>query len=194
MIERLSDFSLVAAPWIFDAEGGFVNDAADRGGATKYGISLAFLRLLTDADGDGWKDGDLNRDGVVDQNDILWLDKPQAEAIYLRYFWDGARCGELPYYVALPLFDARVNHVPKVAALLVQRALRVTCDGVIGPQTIRAAKACDPDDFLSWYLAYRAQHFADIVRMDSTQARFELGWYRRLMLLHNFVFALTLSL
>lgn len=182
MIKLITSFQL-AVPWIFDAEGGYVNDTADRGGATQYGISLRYLQLVPDEDGDGFKEGDLNRDGKVDGDDVVQLTKDQATQIYEREFWAGARCGEMPLHVALCLFDGRVNHAPGVAAMLVQRALRIDQDGDIGLQTIRAAGASNPGTFLSYYLAYRAQFYTDLVRMNSTQAKFELGWYRRLFLL-----------
>ena len=40
---------------LLEIEGGWVNDPKDRGGATKYGISLRFLAAegAFDADGDG---------------------------------------------------------------------------------------------------------------------------------------------
>lgn len=186
MIKLITPFAL-AAPWIFDAEGGFVNDTADLGGATKFGISVRYLQLEPDEDGDGFKEGDLNRDGKVDIDDVRWLTKEQALQIYETDFWAGARCGEMPPHVALCLFDARVNHAPGVAAMLVQRALRVNQDGQIGPETIRAACASTPATFLSYYLAYRAQFYVDLVRMNSTQARFELGWLRRLFLLQAYI-------
>ena len=186
MIKPITSFDC-AAPWILGAEGGYVNIIGDRGSATKYGISLRYLILKPDSDGDGFKDGDLNHDGLIDFNDVQILTERQALAIYETDFWTAGRCGEMPRHVALALFDGRVNHSPKVAAMLVQRALRVDQDGLIGPATIRAACDSDPATFLGYYLAHRAQFYADLVRMDSTQAQFELGWYRRLFLLQAYI-------
>jgi hypothetical protein len=45
-------------------EGGFVNDPKDPGGATKYGISLRFLRDLAPELGDVDGDGDVDADDV----------------------------------------------------------------------------------------------------------------------------------
>ncbi len=183
-----------AAPWILGAEGGFVNAVEDRGGATKYGISLRYLQLLDDRDQDGHKDGDLNRDGKVDVADIRWLTESDALDIYERDFWHAGRCGEMPLHVALCVFDGRVNHRVKPQARLVQQALRVQCDGIIGDKTITAAQRCAAVDFLPDYFSYRARHYADIVRMDSSQAKFERGWYRRCFLLHAYILRAQFSI
>ena len=183
---NISDYA-VAEPWIFEAEGGYVNDKVDRGGATIYGISFNFLKRLEDDDGDGFVDGDIDKDGDVDSDDIKHLTRDAVNDIYRKYFWNAARCGEMPLAQALCLFDARVNHRPKTAAKLVQRALGVKMDGIIGAHTIKIANNNAARLFLPNYFSYRAQLYADIVRMDSSQARFERGWYRRLFLLHAFI-------
>lgn len=174
-------------PWILDAEGGYVDDAADRGGATSHGISLDFLRLLPDHDGDGFLDGDLDRDGDVDAADIRSMDTAHAIDLYHTHFWRPDRCDELPPGVALCLFDGLVNHRPRTARLLVQRALRVTVDGDIGPATRATAGRCNPRVFLADYCSYRSKLYADIVRNSPDQVKFERGWFRRLFLLQQYI-------
>jgi lysozyme family protein len=53
---------------VLGTEGGFVDDKVDRGGTTKFGISLRFLAAegAFDADGDGKADFDLDLDGDID--------------------------------------------------------------------------------------------------------------------------------
>lgn len=76
-------------PTVFEHEGfgKFTDDKRDPGGATKYGISLLFLSGLQDLDKDGWRDGDLNRDGKVDAQDIHSLNLPISQQLYHDYFW-----------------------------------------------------------------------------------------------------------
>jgi lysozyme family protein len=184
-------FQRLAVPWILDAEGGYVDDAADRGGATRHGISLNFLRSLPDHDGDGFLDGDLDRDGDVDVDDIRRMDTARAIDLYHQYFWAPDRCDELAPAVALCLFDGLVNHAPRTARMLVQRGLRVLVDGDIGPKTRAAAAQANPGAFLADYCSWRAMCYADLVDRDPTQARFRRGWFRRLFLLQHYTLEMT---
>jgi hypothetical protein len=61
-----------AAKKLLLIEGGFVDDPTDRGGTTKYGISLRFLAAAGafDSDGDGIADFDLDMDGDIDGADV----------------------------------------------------------------------------------------------------------------------------
>ena len=182
-------FKRIAVPWILDAEGGFVNEASDRGGATKYGISIKFLRLLPDHDGDGFVDGDLDRDGDVDIEDIQGLDVEDAIDLYHQYFWLSYKCAAFNNpAIALCLFDAVVNHRPKTAKILLQRGLGVTADGDIGPRTMRAAQEINADIFLPLYFSFRAKLFHDIVKRHSDQDVYFRGWLRRLFLLQQYIY------
>ena len=55
-------------------EGGYVNDPADPGGPTKYGVTLGTLRALA---------RDVTVDGVVDVADVRALSVAQAVEIFL---------------------------------------------------------------------------------------------------------------
>lgn len=151
-----------------NVEGGHVNDAADRGGETKFGISR---RAYPDLD-------------------IANLTDFQARDLYHRDYWRATRVHELPPPLDLAVFDAVVQHPPRVAIGFLQQALGVMGDGLIGPQTITAARIAVNRDRASAVLvdmlARRAQFFAGLVTADSTQAKFLHGWLRRLFLLHSF--------
>lgn len=160
-----------AMAWLLrpDIEGGYVNDVTDRGGETKYGISARTYPNV----------------------DIKNLTMDQATDIYWRDYWQANYCGALPAPLALALFDAVVQHQPRSAGSLLQQALGVLGDGIIGPQTITAARqACTRDGghaVLADLLARRAQFYAGLVTANSSQARFLHGWMRRLFLLHAFI-------
>lgn len=180
-------FQDVALDWVLDAEGGFVDDPTDRGGATNLGISINFLRGLPDHDGDGFLDGDIDQDGDVDVDDIRRLNHALAAELYYRHFWSPDRCDELPPAVALCLFDGMVNHGPRTARVLVQRALGVTADGNVGPRTRAAAKKVNQRVFLVDYLSYRAKLYADITRSRPEQEKFLRGWFVRLFTLQTYI-------
>ena len=72
---------------VIGREGGMVNNPADRGGLTKYGISQAAYPKL----------------------DITGLTADQAAAIYKRDYWDAIKADELPPAIREMAFDAAVN-------------------------------------------------------------------------------------
>lgn len=99
-------------------EAGFVDNPADPGGATKYGISA---RAYPDLD-------------------IRNLSVEAAKAIYRRDYWNRV-CGDiLPPGLALLLFDAAVNAGVDQAVRWLQRAAAVREDGQLGPVTLAAAR------------------------------------------------------
>ena len=95
-----------AARKLLQIEGGFVDDPKDRGGATKYGISLRFLAAegAFDEDGDGKADFDLDLDGDIDGQDIRDVTQdslrqaiamiPQDPALFHRSVMDNIRYGQ----------------------------------------------------------------------------------------------------
>ena len=119
---------------VIDREGGYVHHPADRGGATRYGITEAVARA----------------NGYA--GDIRQFARPAAVAIYRRLYWTRPcfdRVAEQAPRLAAELFDTGVNMGPAVAAGFLQRALNalnrgasdypdVLLDGRIGPQTLAA--------------------------------------------------------
>ncbi len=116
-------------------EGGFVNDPDDPGGATNLGVTLATARRLG---------LDKDRDGDVDVADVKKLTPEDAEAVYLRHYYEGPKVDRLPEVLQASVFDMYVNAgsnaVKILQRLLGQMGQQVTVDGKIGPQTIAASK------------------------------------------------------
>lgn len=116
-------------------EGGLVDDLNDRGGVTKYGISLRFLKA---------HGIDLNDDGKADAEDIKELTRKQAEQIYWGQFWLTLNCDLIePAELSKLVFEFGVNAGNLRAGKCLQKALRaagqsVWVDGIIGPKTIEA--------------------------------------------------------
>lgn len=128
-------------------EGGFVNDPADPGGATKYGVTIHTLRRLG---------LDLDRDGTVGVSDVARLSRAQAVDIFLDHYFARPRLGELPEALQPSVFDMYVNAGSNAINIL-QRLLRdmgqaVAVDGVVGPRTIAAAQAA---------MSMAVEHFVD---------------------------------
>ncbi|MCC5987152.1 MAG: peptidoglycan-binding protein [Pararhodobacter sp.] len=117
-------------------EGGFVNDPDDPGGATNFGVTIHTMRRLG---------LDLTGDGVIDESDVRALTREQAIEIFITHYWARPRINALPEPLQPPVFDMYVNAgsnaVRILQRLLVDMGHDIAVDGVIGPQTIRAAQA-----------------------------------------------------
>ena len=116
-------------------EGGFVEDPDDPGGATKYGVTIHTLRRL-------WLD--VTGDGRVDGADVRRLTQAQAVEIYIDHFFRRPGIGALPEVLQPSVFDMYVNagaHAVKILQRLCgQMGFACSEDGLIGPETIRAAQ------------------------------------------------------
>jgi len=116
-------------------EGGFVNDPDDPGGATNHGVTIHTMRRLG---------MDLNRDRRIDVKDVRALTRAQAVEIFIEHYYTRPGIAALPEAIQASVFDMQVNAGPNAVRIL-QRLLTdmgFPCepDGVIGPQTIRAAQ------------------------------------------------------
>lgn len=129
----MSTFEL-AIDRVIKHEGGFVNNPNDPGGATKYGISLRWLKSI------GELTYDLNHDGDIDINDIRKMNIEEAKTIYRKEWWDKYNYALIKdQLIATKIFDLSVNMGAKQAHKLVQRALwsingyqTLLDDGVLG--------------------------------------------------------------
>lgn len=149
-------------------EGGFVDDPEDPGGATKFGISLRAAQGFGSL-------ADVDHDGDVDRSDILELTVEDAAGIYRAQYWTTLRCDEIPAGLDLMLFDFGVNAGPTAAVRLLQGALAVKVDGVIGPKTLAAVRAADRPRAIDAMATRRQQFYRSLAKFP----RFGRGWLRR---------------
>lgn len=122
---------------LIDREGGYVNNSADKGGPSCFGITEAVARA------NGYR-------GPMRQ-----LPREEAAAIYRRLYWLRPRFDEVAkrsLRVAAELFDTGANMGPAVAVTFLQRALTalnrnardypdLVPDGRIGERTLAALDA-----------------------------------------------------
>lgn len=165
-----------AIPETLRFEGGYVDDPADPGGATDYGISLRFLKgeLL-----------DLDHDGDVDADDVRGLTPEAASEIYRHFFWDRFGYGRIAdQRVANKVFDAGVNIGPPRAIRLLQRSLcacghPVEVDGSFGDKTLAAVNGSDPVRLLREMCQEHATYYRTLVELKPQLGKFLKGWLRR---------------
>ncbi len=139
-------------------EGGYVNHKDDRGGATRYGVTEAVAREV------GYR------------GNMRELPLDLAQRIYKDRYWDAVQAEHLPADVRYAVFDAAVNSGVAQAAKWLQRACGVKDDGVIGPQTIRAANALHPEGLKRKMLAQRLRFTATLANWPA----FGRGWANRI--------------
>lgn len=141
-------------------EGGFVDDPQDPGGATNKGITIATFQHY-------------HPGATVDA--LRLISNADAGAIYHAGYWNAVRAEELPAGVDLMVFDFGVNAGPGRSIGILQSALGVAVDRIIGPVTLRATLAADRvrlvNDLAARQLAY--------YRSLSTWATFGDGWGER---------------
>lgn len=139
-------------------EGGYSDHTADPGGKTRFGVTEAVAREV------GYR-GDM-RDLPLDL----------AKRIYKERYWDAVKAEQLPPTLRYATFDAAVNSGTGQAAKWLQRALGVKDDGMIGPQTIAAANAGNPDALRMRMLAQRLKFMTGL----SNWPAFSRGWASRI--------------
>lgn len=110
--------------------------------------------------------------------DIANLSIDDAQAIYQRDYWSECSCDQLPWPLALFVFDCSVNQGQHMAKIVLQQALGVKVDGDIGPVTLAAARAADAEH-VALFMAGRAISYTH----DSGFITDGRGWFKRLFLL-----------
>lgn len=162
----MSDFPQAYEAMIIH-EGGYVLHTVpgDRGGMTYAGISRR-----AHPEWPGWRTLDAGG-------------KPEAEQVrawYRATYWDRLRLDEVESQrIARTIFDFAVNAGIGTAARLAQIIVGATPDGVIGPRTLDALNAADPERFALAYALAKIARYRDIVTRDRSQEKFLLGWINR---------------
>ena len=135
-------------------EGGYVNNPADPGGETKWGISKR----------------------TYPQLNIKDLTRDQAIEIYKKDFWDRVHATDLYDGVAFQSLDFAINSGCETALRALQRALNVADDGHWGPHTAQAAKTMTESDQIMRLNEERL----DFMRKLKNWPNFSSGWAGRI--------------
>lgn len=161
LLNSLPSHDAAIVEMILAHEGGtYTNHPADKGGPTKWGITIPVLRA--------------HRGRFVDASDIQALTRDEAAEIYTRLFirpFDG-----LPDTVRSNVIDMGVNAGVDRAARLLQQCIGVDVDGRVGPVTRLVAISRDWNPF---YVGFRLSFYESILTRDPSQAVFRKGWRAR---------------
>ena len=147
----------------------YVHHPADRGGPTRYGITLATLER--------W------RGTPVSADDVRRLTEEEARRIYR------ARYVEAPGFLTVTtdeplltgLVDFAVHSGPRAAVLALQRAVNVTADGAINAATREAVARLSPREVLWRLHMIRIELLCRLAERHPEQRVFWRGWMARVM-------------
>jgi lysozyme family protein len=143
------------------SEGGYVNHPSDPGGMTNLGVTKRVW--------EEWVGRESN------EKEMRSLTSEMVEPLYKRKFWDACHCDLLPSGIDYLVFDFAVNAGPGRSAKILQTAIGVPADGGIGPITLAAVNAQEPDVLIEKF----SQAKEDFYRSLNTFDTFGKGWLNR---------------
>lgn len=159
---------------IIKKEGGYVDDPKDRGGATKYGITLKTLSNY------------LHKPCTKKDVENLTIDI--ASNIYKKTYYYEPRIDLLPEGLQPIVTDMAVNSGPIKAISMLQEVLNTLGyklgipDGIIGNNTISTSSRAIRQfghRLINLLVERRKIFYINIVKNDPTQKRFLNGWLAR---------------
>ena len=148
-------------------EGAFQNNPQDRGNWTTGKIGVGDLK------GTKYGISAMSYPG----EDIQNLTLERSRTIYRRDFWGPAGCDVVPEQVKFALFDAAVHAGKSAAIKMLQRALGVADDGIIGPITMQAISSAHPYRLAMRFHGHRLDHLNN---NPEQWALFGRGWAQRI--------------
>jgi lysozyme family protein len=166
---------------LMEDEGGYLpgkraKQIGDRGGATNWGISLRFLISC------GVDVGDLNNDGVVDEKDIVLLNKEQARELYFKYFYNPLYKEIRHVQLENRIFNFGVNAGKRTSVRILQHTINkmmdiplLKVDGLFGRNTLSAVRNVDRDRLYREYIIEVEDYYRSL-----NKPQFIKGWLRRL--------------
>lgn len=112
------------------------------------------------------------------KEDIKGMTVDRAKEIYYKDWWVKLEMELFKPALSFQMFDAAINHGMTNATKMLQRAVGVPDDGVIGRMTKRAIDTMTLDDILMCFLSERL----DFMTYVGSWPTFGKGWARRIAL------------
>lgn len=158
-------------------EGGYVEHHLDKGGPTKYGITMktlaAYRRIIHGV-------------GVVGPEDVKALSVEEASKIYELLFWQEASLQRIKdQKLAMILFDQVVHAGPMTPIKMLQQVLNenfgehLIVDGVLGNATEVAIATAHPGRLYRKLIQKAQLRYVEICVFKPDQLGFLKGWMNR---------------
>jgi len=148
--------------FVLAREGGLTDDPNDPGGLTNFGISQKAYPNL----------------------DIKNLTVEQAKEIYKKDYWQECRCDELAFPFDIATFDCAVNQGVGKAKRLLQIALGIEADGIIGDMTISFTFKVTPGIFRK-LMAQRISEYFRLIANNPKLMVYSTNWIYRVLALYE---------
>jgi len=174
-------------------EGGYVNDAVDRGGETYRVIARVHHPGWA-----GWKriDSHRRKAGFPKSLNADRTLQANVKALYKKHYWDRFMGDELPdQAVANELYDTAVNMGVRRAVRFLQTSLNLLnrnqrdyhdliVDGWFGSKSLKTLTALlkkdrNSDALVKMMNIQQGARYVEIMAGDSSQERFARGWIKR---------------
>ena len=148
----------------------YTDDPGDRGGPTKFGITLATLSEVRGQ----------SQSQSCTADDVKALTESEARAIYRARYIEQPGFGKITDdHLRAFLADWGVNSGPATAIKALQRCIGAEADGILGPLTIFRANNYSPSTVLAHLIDARADFYRAVVAHHPEDARFLAGWLNR---------------
>jgi len=156
-----------ALPFVLRWEGGYVDHPADPGGRTNKGVTQRVY--------DAWR----ARRGLPARH-VKEIEDAEIVSLYESDYWLPPRCDLLRQQLDLVQFDTAVNMGPRRSVRFLQASVGCPVDGDFGPQTSKAAEACDVGVTMAAYCDRRETFYRRLVEQKGELKIFLKGWLNRL--------------
>lgn len=149
----------------------YVNDPADSGGPTKFGITISVYENFFGK--------------PVLGSEIELMSEDTAKQIYMALYWHRMSCGAMTTpAIAICLFDTGVLYGVGTASLLAQHALSICgatikLDGIIGDNTVSFLNSVVEDSFISTFRGLVLERIDTVITNNPKDERFRSGWAAR---------------
>lgn len=157
---------VIALTHVLKSEGLWSDDPQDSGGATMKGITLSTYRE--------WK-----RNPHISKEELRVIPDEEVYNLYKELYWNKVQGDYLPAGVDYAVFDFAVNTGVGRATKLIQEAIGVTADGVLGPASLSAIQKTDPKELIEKFSALKESFYHGIVEHKPDQVKYLKGWLNR---------------
>ena len=161
-------------PFVLRWEGSskYTNKKSDRGGATKYGITIATWRTV------GY---DKNGDGKIDEKDVQLITEEDFKKVLKRNFWDKWKADEIKNQSVAEILVDWLWASGKWGIIKPQQLLGVKEDGIVGKQTLAAVNGYPNQRQLFEALKNaRKAYINKLIKADPSQIVNKKGWLNRI--------------
>ncbi|UVY47635.1 MAG: glycosyl hydrolase [Bacteriophage sp.] len=161
-------------PFVLKWEGGakYTNSKIDRGGATKYGITIATWRTV------GY---DKNGDGKIDENDVKLITEEDFTKVLKKNFWDKWKADQIKNQKVAEILVDWLWASGKWGIIKPQQLLGVKADGIVGKQTLAAVNGYPNQRQLFDAIKNARKAYIDkVIKNDPRQIAHKVGWLNRI--------------